>query len=140
MSALAEALARYQAAALQAMGKAYVASPLNDEQVAAETLRLREIMDRIGCRDATEQGELLAAWEVLRAVGASVPVAPGQPQNGTDRSKATDAQISLMRKIAGERNYVLPDDPQLLSRDDASKVIDQMKAGEYDQAAWAVPC
>lgn len=134
MSALAEALVAAQARALASIGRTYVGSTDNGDDARQI---IAGMLDKIGCTDKIEQGYLIACWDALRVAGVQAP--PEQKQNGPDRSKATDAQLSLMRKIASERNYVLPDDPQLLSRDDASKVIDSMKSGEYDQATWAVP-
>ena len=130
MTALAEALIAAQARAVQALGKAFVAERVTPDEV-------QETLAGMGLTDGVDQAHWLQALVTIRELGGVAPTELAQKIN--DRSRATGPQLDYMRKIANERNYVLPDAPHLLSRDDASKVIDSMKAGEYDQAAWAVP-
>ena len=129
MSALAEALVAAQARAVAALGKQLLAAHMDTDTVRAH-------LHSIGLTDEIDAERWIFALGIIRACGEQ---APGeQKPNGPDRSKATDAQISLMEKIAKERNYTMPDDAKLLSRDHASQVIASMKAGEYDYAEWRV--
>ena len=131
MSALAEALVAAQARAVSTIGKQFLAEKISYDEAT-------DLLKTCGCGDEVELEYLLACWSAIRAAGAQAPSEQKPSQNGPDRSKATDAQISLMEKLAKERNYTMPDDAKLLSRDHASQIIDNMKAGEYDYAEWRV--
>ena len=127
MTALAEALLAAQRQAIGALAKPYVAGNIGTEEVTA---RLAEI----GCNDVTDTAQLLAAWDVLQEYGAPAP----QPQNGKPESDAaTDSQMLLLRKVADERGYIVPDYPLTKAR--ASEIIDRMKAGTYNADDYAVP-
>jgi len=49
---------------------------------------------------------------------------------------ATDAQMSLVRRLAKEAGV---EAPESLTKPQASQVIEELKAGTFDPAAWTVP-
>ena len=138
MSALSDALAAAQARALSQLGKTYVASPLDAAELDSEAERLYGLLEAIGCTDHVEQKQLLAAWNVLRATGGTVPAeaAPSQEHRAKDEP-ASDAQLAYIAKLVKDSGVPAPDLP--LSKARASEVIETIKAGTYDPVKWAVP-
>jgi hypothetical protein len=136
VSALAETLVAAQRRALAALQKSYVHSPLTTEELDAEKERVREIMDAIGCTDTVEQGQLLAALDVIRATGAALPA---EPTNGTPKGPepASDAQLALIANLVERAKVEGPDLP--ITKANAHEIIDSLKAGTYDAAKWKVP-
>lgn len=130
MTALAEALLAAQRQAIGALSKAYVAGTLDEDGVTTG-------LEAIGATDVTDRQHLLNALEILQNLGAPAPRAtqPETKRDGTDL--ASDAQLTLLRKVADERGYVAPD--YHLTKANASKVIDEMKAGTYNPDEWTVP-
>ena len=128
MTALADALVAAQRRALAATQKAYLAGLLDEDGATEE-------MQGYGLRDEVDTIHLLAALDVIRARGATAPA----ETNGAPKAdeKATEAQLRLIAKLATERNLAAPDGP--LTKEQAHTVIDQIKAGTYDPAAWEVP-
>jgi hypothetical protein len=136
MSVQSEALAAAQRAALNATAKQIAAG-----KYVGDFDSFRFMCDAIGCGDRTEQEQTWAAWDVVRQTGAIAPKATDTPpQSYSERretEKATDAQLALIDRLVREKGLQGPDTP--LSKADASRVIEQIKAGEYDPAAWTVP-
>ena len=132
MTALSEALAAAQRAALAALGKRYVAEPIEAEELHA-------ILDAMGCTDKVEQVQLVAAWETLRQTGTGAPTAKPEPAEkpSPDHEPASDAQWGFIRQLCREKNLAEPDTS--LTKTTASQVIDQLKDGSYDPAKWSVP-
>ncbi len=127
MTALADALRAAQAQAIAALGKTYLADDGDGET-------LRAALDLIGCTDKVEQGQLLAAWGMLRAAGAQAPE-PAKPD--TSHEPATERQLKFAAKLADERGTVLPD--YALTKSNASKIIEELQAGTYNADAYSVP-
>lgn len=129
MSALAEALLAAQRSAIGAMGKPYIAGAID---VADVEDRLRAI----GATDQTDSRYLLSAWDTIREFGAQPPPATGQAPP-TEPEPASERQTAFITKLAEDRGVVAPDGP--LTKEQASKVIEQLKAGTYNPDEWTVP-
>ena len=127
MTALAEALLAAQRQAIGAASKAFVAGALNETEFLAA-------LDDVGATDTVEQGYLLASLHLARKLGTSAPaVANGKPESDL----ASEAQMRLLHKVANERGFIPPD--YQLTKDVASRVIDEMKAGTYNADSYSVP-
>lgn len=135
MSALAEALVAAQRRALSAVSKTYVHSPLSAAELDGEKERVRAIMDAIGCTDTVEQGQLLAALDVIRATGAQLPSEP-EASAVKQPDPASEAQLGLIKRLTNEKGVYAPDGP--LTKEQAHEVIDTLKAGTYDAEKWTV--
>jgi hypothetical protein len=130
VSALAEALLAAQRQAIGALGKSYLAG-LGDED-ARDALRVS--LDAIGCTDKVEQDYLCTALEYLRQLGTA-PVANGKPDPASE--PASERQTAYIKSLADDRNMIAPDGP--LTKEQASKVIEQLKAGTYNADEWTAP-
>lgn len=128
MSALAEALVAAQRRALQAVEKAYVAGQLDGEEATA---RLTEC----GITDPVDLAYLLAALDVLKEWGAPVPA---EPKGNGETDKASDKQLQLIADLCKRKNLLAPD-PDLLTKAQASEIIDSIDQGTYDPEKWTVP-
>ena len=134
MSALAEALVAAQRRALSAMEKQYVAGQIDGE--GAQVL-----MDGIGATDKVDQGRLLVALDVIRATGAALPSEPKGNGEAKPPEKMTDAQASYIDKLWQEGGGKPGDKPILtgLTKEDASRLINQLKTNTYNVADWDIP-
>lgn len=131
MSALSEALDHSQAKALAALFKGYTrrADEPDDELFAG-------LMHKIGLDDDVQIAFLLAAWRIMRDDREALPAGNGvAPQS--EPEPASDAQLALIRKLCDERKLEPPNKP--LTKQTATQVIDEIKAGRYDPAKWTVP-
>jgi hypothetical protein len=129
VSALAEALVAAQGKAVAALGKAYVSGFLNREAMDVG-------LDAMGLTDKVDQERWYAALEILRTHGGEAPIVASE-QRKAEPNRATDGQKRLIDTMCKERNLQPPDGP--LTFEQASNVISQIKAGEYDPGAWSVP-
>lgn len=127
MSALAEALTVAQRRAVVALEKAYCADRIDSAQFALA-------LATIGLTDDVDAAYLLAALNEIKRYGAQPP-AESKQTNGSEQ--ATDAQLALIAKLIKEKGVTGPDLP--LSKQQAHEVIDAIKQGSYDPAAWTVP-
>ena len=123
MTALSDALDQAQRSAIAAIGKTYVHEPF-DADIA------RDALDKIGCRDKTEQTELIEAWALLNAYGGNLPTTgafrlPQQSSAPNPPELATKAQRDLISKISRERDLPLPD--QQLTKQQAHEWIANAK-------------
>jgi hypothetical protein len=136
VTALSDALLAAQKGALNATAKQIQAGKYEGD---FDSFRL--MLDTLGCNDRTEQEQLWSALDVIKKTGAQVPkVTERPPASYSERretEKATEAQMALIERLVRENGLQAPDTP--LSKVDASRVIEQIKAGEYDPAAWTVP-
>ena len=126
MTALSDALRAAQAQAIAALSKAYV---------AGETARFFDRLNDIGCTDRVEQAQLMEALDLLRDFGAQAPE-PAKPD--TSHELASADQMRYAADLADKAGTVLPD--YQLTKANASKLIDQLKAGTYNPDEWTVPC
>jgi hypothetical protein len=133
VSALAEALLAAQRQAIGALSKAYVAGAFEDDGDAGLIANL----DRIGCTDAVDQAQLVHSLDVLRTYGAPAPRATHEPQRLSESDLETEAQRKLIAKLADDRGTTAPD--YKLTKANASKVIEELKAGTYNPDSWSVP-
>lgn len=138
MTALADALQAAQRAALHAIGKAYVILPPQAEDKASTLAKLHEI----GCTDVVEGAQLLAAWDVLRELGAAAPQ-PNGAQSYEERRKsepATQLQKDAINKRLSARDLAPfePDDFAGITKAQASEMISALDAGTYDDNRWRV--
>ncbi len=127
VSALSESLVAAQRQAIAALSKAYVAGLI--EEPADLIVRL----NHIGCTDRVEQEQLSHTLDVMREFGTAPE--PAKPDTSTDM--ATKAQLDFAARLADEHRTVLPD--YQLTKANASKVIEQLKAGTYNPDEWTVP-
>lgn len=130
MTALADALVAAQRRSLAAVEKAYVAGAIERD---AATERLAEV----GITDAVDVPYLLNALDVIRELGAQVPVetngAAPVDEPASDRQRAYI--VSLCEKAQLE-----PPDPQArLTKQQASEIIESLQRGTYDPSKWTVP-
>ena len=128
MTALAEALLAAQRQAIGAASKAFVAGTLNETD-------LFELLDDIGARDTVEQAQLLASLHALQRFGATAPQPTRTEPRGDDLE--TEAQRKLIDRLADDRGLAAPG--YKLTKANASKVIEELKAGTYNPDSWAVP-
>jgi hypothetical protein len=129
VTALSDALQAAQQRAVAALGKAYVGGTLDADEVTGN-------LHAIGLRDDLDRLQWLSALDVLREHGAQPPAEQTAKRNG-EPEQATDAQWKYLRTLADERKMTAPAGP--LTKEQASTVIEQLKAGTYDPDAWAVP-
>ena len=127
MSALSESLVAAQRQAIAVLSKAYVAGLTDLEAFVNE-------LDAIGATDKVEQVQLVASLDVLNTFGGQPPET-AKPDTSADL--ATEAQLKFAAKLADEHRTVLPD--YQLTKANASKVIEQLKAGTYNPDEWTVP-
>lgn len=129
VSALAEALLAAQRSALTTLERQYVAGNI-------EVPQFSEWLDAMGCGDIIEQAQLLAALNALKQYGTALPTTNGT-KPATENEPASDAQWTLLRRLADERGEVAPDGP--LTKTQASEAISALKAGTYNSDAYTVP-
>jgi hypothetical protein len=129
VSALAEALLAAQRQAIGALSKAYVGGTVDQETLFG-------ILDGIGLRDGVDQGLLLASLEVVKSLGGEAPKAAGTHEPKPEEP-ASEKQLAYIADLANERGAVAPDGP--LTKEQASKIIEQLKAGSYVADEWSVP-
>jgi hypothetical protein len=111
------------------MEKQYAAGKLEPDAV-------REKLTAIGLTDDVDADRLIAALDLIREYGATLPSEPrgnGKPEDNT----ATDAQLALIADLVQKHKLDPPDMP--LTKTDASAIITDMKAGSYVAAKWKVP-
>lgn len=130
MTALAEALLAAQRQAIGALSKAYVAE-------ATTELALLEQLDAMGCTDKVEQAQLIAALDVLHNFGTPAPAVTPESRKAPEAELETEAQRKFIAKLADERGTTAPD--YQLTKANAMKVIDELKAGTYNPDNWSVP-
>ncbi len=130
MSALGQALEASQAKAVAALGKAYVR---RDE--APDDELFAGLLHKIGLDDDVAIQFLLAAWAVLREEKAAPP--GEQAPAAKPDAEASEAQWSLIRKLADEKRTTAPVGP--LSKAEASTIIDALAKGTYKPDDYEVP-
>lgn len=130
MSALAEALLAAQRQAVGALSKAYVAGTIDDEILCRE-------LDLIGLRDNVDQGLLVHSLIVVKERGGEAPKPTGSTSGEKMPEQPSDAQRKYIAKLCDERNMVAPD--VIVSKEQASEIIEALKAGTYNADAYVVP-
>jgi hypothetical protein len=131
VSALADALVAAQSRAVAALGKQYVGGQMNEDE-------LRVALDSIGMTDPTDIARWVAALDIITATGAALPTVNGASERKDPATEpATDAQWTLLRRLATEKKQPAPDGP--LTKAQAHEIIDTLKAGTYDAAKWSIP-
>jgi hypothetical protein len=129
MSALAEALLAAQRQAVGALSKAFVAGNIAPDVFLVE-------LDRVGLRDTVDQGLLLEALTVTKQYGGEAPKATGQ--NGPRMPEQPSAgQKSYIADLCKKLNVPEPD--VIVSKEQASEIIEALKAGTYNADAYSVP-
>lgn len=126
MTALADALAAAQTRVVAALAKSYVAGQSERDDVLAA-------FDAVGLRDSVDAETLLNAWDVIREHGAGAP-AEQEPKRD---EPTTDPQWKLIRSLASDKGYIVPDGP--LTKAKASEVITSMQNGSYNSDDYCVP-
>jgi hypothetical protein len=129
VSALAEALVAAQRRALQSVEKAYVGGKLDGEQATA---RLAEC----GITDPVDLAYLLASLDVLKEWGATLPA---EPKANGESEKASEKQAALIVTLCKRHNQPVPEALDVLTKAQASEIIDALDQGTYDSAKWTVP-
>ena len=124
MSALSQALESSQNKAIATLGQAYCR---RDDEPDDEFFR--GMLHKIGEADDVKIGFLLAAWKILREEKAQPPGEQTQ-RVVTNDAPASDAQWSLIRKLADEKRTVAPVGP--FTKSQASAVIDSLQKGTYN--------
>jgi hypothetical protein len=115
------------------MEKQYVAGKLDGEQA-------RYLLAEIGLTDDVDGDRLLAALDVIREFGAALPSEPTNGATKREDDKATEAQLTLIKKLLHEKGVSAEDSPASpLTKTQAHEIIDTLKAGTYDAAKWTVP-
>lgn len=130
MTALTQALEASQAKAIAALGKSYIRRTDDpDDSLYAAMLAGLGVDDELGV------SFLLASWAVLREQRDQPPGEQAPAAKTTE--PASDAQWSLIRKLADEKGTTAPVGP--LSKAQAHTVIDQLKAGTYKADDYEIP-
>lgn len=137
MTPLSDALQASQSAALAALARSYVRGPLGASEDATEALAASLLP--LGLTDELEAAQWIACLTVLRELGGEPPKANGQRPYSERREteQATEAQWSLIRRMADDKGVTAPDGP--LTRPQASQVIDELRDGSYSPDKWSVP-
>ena len=131
MSALAEALLAAQRQAVASLSKAYVGNHVDPEE-------FHSALDRIGLRDAVDQGLLVEALRVLKTYGGEAPKATGQTAESRKApEQASDAQRKYIADLCKQKNVEPPD--VIVSKEQAHEIIEALKAGTYNADAYTVP-
>jgi hypothetical protein len=130
VSALAEALLAAQRQAIGALSKAFVAGKIDAEALASN-------LDALGLRDEVDQGLLLGSLEIVKQLGGEAPKVTGQTNERKAPEQPTEAQLKYIAKLCDERNMVAPD--VVVSKEQASEIIEALKAGTYNADAYTVP-
>jgi len=132
MTALSDALDHSQAKALAALFKAYTR---RDDEPDDDVFRA--MMIGVGLDDEVQIGFLLAAWRIMRDDREALPASNGSSAKAEPEQQASDAQLSLIRKLCSEKGYPAPDYP--FTKTQATAAIDGLKAGTYKPQDWDVP-
>jgi hypothetical protein len=122
-------LAAAQARAVAALAKQYVAGTLEADAV-------RSHLTAIGLADEVDTDRWLFALDTISAAGGEAP-SEAKPTEPKKDEPASDAQWSLIRKLADERTLTAPTGP--LSKAQAHEVIDSIKGGTYTPDEWVTP-
>jgi hypothetical protein len=128
MSGFPESLTAYQDAAMKALAKRWIRG-LEEPEPEAYRAQFRQV----GITDDFGIGFMLNCWAVLREEREQLPEVV--PASVAADNQASEAQWSLIRRLLDGRKE--PDRP--LTKDEASRVIDQLKDGSYKPEAWQVP-
>ena len=128
MSALSEALKRSQDASLLVLEKSYLRGAFEDDGDFLEECQ------SIGCTDASDLALYLNSMRLRYRYGAE-PTQAEAPKPAT--KAASEGQWKFIRDLADRAQTVAPDGP--LTAEQASTVIDQLKAGTYNPDEWTVP-
>jgi hypothetical protein len=129
VSALAEALVAAQRRALQSVEKAYVGGRLDAEQAT-------EKLAECGISDPVDLAYLLASLDVLKEWGATLPA---EPKANGESEKASEKQAALIVTLCKRHNQPAPEALDVLTKAQASEIIDALDNGTYDAAKWTVP-
>jgi hypothetical protein len=134
VSALADALVAAQRRALTAMEKGYLSGRLSGDDFGST-------LDAIGCSDVVDQERLIAALEVMKHLGASLPSEPVAGAQQAADEPMTDAQRTFIDDLWTRAGAKLSDRPDLagLTKARASDLITQLKTNTYDPADWSIP-
>ena len=136
MSALADALVAAQRRALAAVEKQYAAGKLEPEQV-------REQLDAIGLSDTVDVDRLLAALDLIRDYGATLPGEPAPSSGAKPDEPATPAQRKRIsddvKRLYDEATAEKVSGEPSLTKAQASEIISSIVAGTFDLGKWAVP-
>ena len=134
MNALSQALEASQSKAVAALGKAYV----RRDETPDDDL-FRGLLHKIGLDDDVAIEFLLAAWSVLREEKAAPPAE--QAARVEVPELATEAQYRFIDKLMDDGGHVRLDRGTManLTKDRASELISDLKAGKYDPTKWDVP-
>ena len=128
MTALSEALRPTKDAVINALRKAYIAGTIDQDAVVTG-------LEAIGETDVTDREQFLNALDILHNLGAPAPQ-PTAPRDA-ENEPASEAQEKFIARLAEDRGVVAPD--YKLSKANASKVIEELKAGTYNADSWSVP-
>ena len=137
MTALADALRAAQAQTLAAMSRAYIAGHVDGGEGETAHEAMAAMLDAIGCSDRVEQTQLLAALDALRGFGVQGQAAAPAKGSAPASEAATPAQMRYAQDLADKAKTTLPGYP--LTAAQASKIIEELKAGKYSADSWEVP-
>jgi hypothetical protein len=112
--------------------KAYVAGAFEDD---GETGLLAQL-ERIGLNDPVDADYLRECLDVLRTYGGALPAANGKPR--PESEKASEKQTQLIADLCKRKN-VAPPDVSVLTKAQASEIIDALDKGTYDPAKYSIP-
>jgi hypothetical protein len=129
VSALAEALLAAQRQAVGSLSKAFVAGTLSDEAFVSN-------LNAIGLRDEVDQALLRDSLLIVRALGGEAPKPTGTSEP-KQAEAASEKQTAYIKTLADERGTIAPDGP--LTKEQASKIIEQLKAGTYAVDECVIP-
>jgi hypothetical protein len=139
---LSDALTAAQRPALAALEKAYVAGELDpdpddDEAMSARGYLVMRLED-CGMRDPVDIAFLLAALDVLREWGVSAPTMSERVTEAKDE-KATKGQLDYITDLTKRLVVDPPEFMEALTKEQASAIIERLKAGTYKAEEYRVP-
>lgn len=133
MSALADALAAAQSRAVAALGKQYVGGQLHEDEV-------RVLLDGIGLNDPTDRDHWIAALNIIRDTGATLPNGDAPAQRKEPATAAQRERIKRdVEKLHGDAAATTLASEPTLTKAQASEIISSIVAGSFDLERWAVP-
>jgi hypothetical protein len=128
---LSDALTAAQRSALAALEKAYVAGQIEPDGFRAG-------LEAFGINDPIDVTFLLCALDVLREWGVSAPTMSERVAE-TKNDRATKGQLDFISDLCKRLVVDPPEAMESLTKEQASAIIERLKAGTYKAEEYRVP-
>jgi hypothetical protein len=128
---LSDALTAAQRSALAALEKAYVAGAIQAERFTDE-------LESCGISDPVDVAFLLCSLRVLREWGVAAPTMSERVAE-TKNDRATKGQLDFISDLCKRLVVDPPEAMESLTKEQASAIIERLKAGTYKAEEYRVP-